>query len=125
MLLVMSTIMFVLYTDNIYSQRRCTGLAACAACSTCSGCKHCNSGGSCGICGGGESRSDRSSRRKVSSRIYGLAQTEKKLKAKTYELQKVRSNALDEGEYYNGHKIYIGPRGGRYYINKNGNKTYI
>ncbi len=26
---------------------------------------------------------------------------------------------------YNGHKIMTGPRGGRYYINKNGNKTYI
>jgi colicin import membrane protein len=26
---------------------------------------------------------------------------------------------------YNGHQIFIGPRGGRYYINSNGNKTYI
>jgi len=26
---------------------------------------------------------------------------------------------------YNGRTIYIGPRGGRYYINSNGNKTYI
>lgn len=26
---------------------------------------------------------------------------------------------------YNGKKVYTGPRGGRYYINKNGNKTYI
>ncbi len=28
-------------------------------------------------------------------------------------------------ETYNGHIIYTGPRGGRYYINSNGNKTYI
>jgi colicin import membrane protein len=26
---------------------------------------------------------------------------------------------------YNGHVIYTGPRGGRYYINSNGNKTYV
>ncbi|WP_343023392.1 hypothetical protein [Flavobacterium sp. PL12] len=26
---------------------------------------------------------------------------------------------------YNGRKVYTGPRGGKYYINKNGNKTYI
>lgn len=26
---------------------------------------------------------------------------------------------------YNGKKVYMGPRGGRYYINSNGNKTYI
>ncbi|MBS1548940.1 MAG: hypothetical protein JSS94_03615 [Bacteroidetes bacterium] len=28
-------------------------------------------------------------------------------------------------ESYHGHKVYIGPKGGKYYINKNGNKTYI
>ncbi|PTS94367.1 hypothetical protein DBR27_17845, partial [Flavobacterium sp. HMWF030] len=26
---------------------------------------------------------------------------------------------------YNGKKVYTGPKGGKYYINKNGNKTYI
>ena len=29
------------------------------------------------------------------------------------------------GESYNGHDITTGPRGGKYYINSNGNKTYI
>lgn len=29
------------------------------------------------------------------------------------------------GGTYNGHQVLIGPRGGKYYINKNGNKTYI
>ena len=26
---------------------------------------------------------------------------------------------------YKGKKVFTGPRGGKYYINKNGNKTYI
>jgi colicin import membrane protein len=26
---------------------------------------------------------------------------------------------------YNGKKVYTGPRGGKYYINSNGNKTYL
>ncbi|WPQ63270.1 hypothetical protein SIO70_00135 [Chitinophaga sancti] len=26
---------------------------------------------------------------------------------------------------YNGHKLNVGPRGGCYYLNKNGNKTYV
>lgn len=29
------------------------------------------------------------------------------------------------GEMYNGHQVMVGSRGGKYYINKNGNKTYI
>jgi hypothetical protein len=28
------------------------------------------------------------------------------------------------GEYH-GHELYKGPKGGCYYINKNGNKTYV
>lgn len=28
-------------------------------------------------------------------------------------------------EWYNGYKVETGPRGGKYYINSNGNKTYI
>ena len=35
------------------------------------------------------------------------------------------SNIISEEESKNGKKVYTGPRGGRYYINKNGNKTYI
>jgi hypothetical protein len=27
--------------------------------------------------------------------------------------------------YHNGHKLYKGPDGGCYYINSNGNKTYV
>jgi colicin import membrane protein len=53
-----------------------------------------------------------------------FAQTKKKSKAKSSKTHKVRSSS-DNGEYYNGHKIYTGPRGGKYYINSNGKKTYI
>lgn len=28
-------------------------------------------------------------------------------------------------EYYNGHVVHTGKRGGRYYINSHGNKTYL
>lgn len=51
-----------------------------------------------------------------------FAQKKGRSKAKTH---KVRRSSSESGEYYNGHKIYTGPRGGRYYINKNGQKTYI
>ncbi|RNC84799.1 MAG: DNA/RNA non-specific endonuclease [Balneola sp.] len=37
----------------------------------------------------------------------------------------VRSTSTAQCEYYNGRKIYTGPRGGKYYINSNGNKTYV
>jgi colicin import membrane protein len=57
--------------------------------------------------------------------LNSFAQTKKKSKAKTQKVHKVRNRSTDDGEYYNGHRIYIGPRGGRYYINRNGNKTYI
>jgi colicin import membrane protein len=33
--------------------------------------------------------------------------------------------STSRAEYSGGHEIHIGPRGGRYYINANGNKTYI
>ncbi|MCF3110247.1 hypothetical protein LL912_15795 [Niabella sp. CC-SYL272] len=53
------------------------------------------------------------------------ATTQKTVTAKKAKPRKTKSIASDDGEYYNGHKIYTGPRGGRYYINRNGNKTYI
>ena len=49
----------------------------------------------------------------------------KKSKSKIHKTHKMRSSSSDHGDYYNGHKIYTGPRGGRYYINSNGKKTYI
>lgn len=54
-----------------------------------------------------------------------FAQSSAKVKAKTSKVHKVKKSASSNGDYYNGHKIYTGPRGGRYYINSNGKKTYI
>ena len=36
--------------------------------------------------------------------------------------KKVKDKVTGE---YKGKKVFTGPRGGKYYINKNGNKTYI
>ncbi len=36
-----------------------------------------------------------------------------------------RRYEAEQSETYNGHEIYTGPRGGRYYINSHGNKQYI
>ena len=47
---------------------------------------------------------------------------EVKLKETTEKAPKTPDKVTGE---YNGKKVYTGPRGGRYYINKNGNKTYI
>lgn len=38
---------------------------------------------------------------------------------------KNNTNIKATGETYNGHKVQTGPKGGKYYINKNGNKTYL
>lgn len=43
----------------------------------------------------------------------------------TQKVRQAKQVAQDDGDYYNGHKVITGPRGGRYYINGNGNKTYI
>ncbi len=59
---------------------------------------------------------------------FGITQIfaqKSKSKPKTHKSHKMKSSSSNNGDYYNGHKIYTGPRGGRYYINSNGNKTYI
>lgn len=38
---------------------------------------------------------------------------------------KAKVEKTSTGETYNGKTVHTGPRGGKYYINKNGNKTYI
>jgi len=50
--------------------------------------------------------------------------------AKAKERERIRKEKREREIYeanntYNGHVIHTGPRGGRYYINSNGNKTYI
>ncbi|SFI35097.1 hypothetical protein [Halpernia frigidisoli] len=56
-----------------------------------------------------------------------FAQTKSRKKAKTHKVhKKVKSRATStSSDTYNGRTIHTGPRGGRYYINRNGNKTYI
>jgi ABC-type oligopeptide transport system substrate-binding subunit len=59
---------------------------------------------------------------------FGITQIfaqKSKSKTKTHKSHKMKSSSSNNADYYNGHKIYTGPRGGRYYINSNGNKTYI
>jgi colicin import membrane protein len=38
---------------------------------------------------------------------------------------KTNTKAQKTSDTYKGHPVYVGPKGGKYYINKNGNKTYI
>ena len=47
-----------------------------------------------------------------------------KVKKSTATPTKATAGKLSS-EKYNGHDVYIGPEGGKYYINSNGNKTYI
>lgn len=61
---------------------------------------------------------------------YTQAQTKKSsikpTKSSTSKKKIVTKPKSDETEEtYNGHKVYTGPRGGKYYINSHGNKTYI
>ena len=39
--------------------------------------------------------------------------------------KKSSNTSQKTNEIYKGHSVYIGPKGGKYYLNKNGNKTYI
>ncbi|MBS1572297.1 MAG: hypothetical protein JST62_07895 [Bacteroidetes bacterium] len=39
--------------------------------------------------------------------------------------KKSNNTSVKTTELYKGHPVYKGPKGGKYYINKNGNKTYI
>jgi len=51
------------------------------------------------------------------------AKAEKKVTAVKKDAVATADKATSEK--YNGHTVYLGPKGGRYYINGNGNKTYI
>ncbi|MEO5777666.1 MAG: hypothetical protein ABIQ27_12235 [Flavobacterium sp.] len=52
------------------------------------------------------------------------AKTKKVIKERVSNEKAPRTPDKVTGKY-NGKKVYTGPRGGRYYINSNGNKTYI
>ncbi|SDC58841.1 hypothetical protein [Niabella drilacis] len=53
------------------------------------------------------------------------ATTQKTVAVKKSKSRKTQTITPDDREYYNGHKLYTGLRGGRYDINRNGNKIYI
>ena len=53
------------------------------------------------------------------------AKTKKEVKERVSN-EKAPKKIKDKGTgTYKGKKVYTGPRGGKYYINSNGNKTYI
>jgi len=58
-----------------------------------------------------------------------VSKTKSKAKTETAKLRESNEKAPKVADKitgtYNGKKVYTGPRGGRYYINSNGNKTYI
>ncbi|KAF5308683.1 hypothetical protein FQR65_LT18007 [Abscondita terminalis] len=53
------------------------------------------------------------------------ATTKAKKEVAAAKKETVSSTDKLSGEKYNGHQVYVGPKGGKYYINSNGNKTYI
>lgn len=50
------------------------------------------------------------------------------IKSNIYKKQKAKERKQQiyyNQNYYNGHRIHTGPRGGKYYLNNNGNKVYL
>lgn len=54
-----------------------------------------------------------------------IVPSKKVTQANTTTQKKVTGQDKSVGKDAKGRTIYEGPRGGRYYINSNGNKTYI
>jgi colicin import membrane protein len=65
--------------------------------------------------------------KKVTAKKETVSKVAKKKVAKTIKEtnEKAPKKADKITGTYNGKKVYTGPRGGKYYINKNGNKTYV
>ena len=91
---------------------KCTGSSTCSACKNCSSCGHCSNGGSCGVCISFKSNG-KNPKKSVSN---------KNNKAVSNKIRKIYGTKSSPSS---SRIIYTGPRGGRYYINSNGNKTYI
>jgi colicin import membrane protein len=65
--------------------------------------------------------------KKTNSTTESKSSSTSKAKAKKETASQEKAPRVPDkvtGEY-NGKKVYTGPRGGTYYINSNGNKTYI
>ena len=76
-----------------------------------------------------DKKSNKSDANKIDAKIkdekYTKGNSKKKepiLKESNEKAPKIADRVTGE---YNGKKVYTGSRGGTYYINKNGNKTYI
>ena len=56
-----------------------------------------------------------------------VAQNKKSGSKTTTKKKKLSESApiTNDEETFHGHKVITGPRGGKYYINSKGNKTYI
>lgn len=63
----------------------------------------------------------------TSNKAKKLTAAEEKENIKESTLSKAAEKKVKDkiNGTYKGRKVYTGPRGGKYYINKNGNKTYI
>lgn len=55
----------------------------------------------------------------------GKAKAQKEVKERESKEKAPKNNKDKVTGSYKGKKVFTGPRGGKYYINKNGNKTYI
>lgn len=55
----------------------------------------------------------------------GKAKAQKEVKERVSKEKAPKNNQDKVTGSYKGKKVFTGPRGGKYYINKNGNKTYI
>ncbi|MCF6128523.1 hypothetical protein L1S35_02485 [Flavobacterium sp. AS60] len=70
----------------------------------------------------GEAKSTAGKAKAAANKAEAKAKKEIKERVSNEKAPKVRDKVTGT---YNGKKVYTGPRGGRYYINSNGNKTYI
>ncbi len=76
-----------------------------------------------------DKKSNKSEANKVDAKIKDEKYTKGNSTKKAPTLKESNEKAPKKADKitgeYNGKKVYTGPRGGKYYINKNGNKTYI
>jgi hypothetical protein len=70
-------------------------------------------------------RADSLARAKVERAQLAAARREAAAAAASERRERARIVEANRPTYVNGHEIHVGPRGGRYYINGNGNKTYV
>lgn len=60
-----------------------------------------------------------------SNTVQTPTQSKSRTKSKKSESPTSKTTKIKESDYYNGHKVFTGERGGRYYLNDKGKKVYI